>query len=128
MTNDLSRRLVRSLESAEFFIAHQVRIPELFIGLPSWPLEQDDHCWHEFSCIEPTNEPANDRHRRTIEEFIIEVEQQLASAGRSLIRWIVGLTGNHLRAAEEVEWHRTVQFPDEGDRAFAVVFHISDGT
>ena len=79
MTDDLACRLLRALESTEFFIAHQVRIPELFRGLQSWPLEQDDHCWHEFSCIEATNETANDRHRRTIEEFIIELEEQSAS-------------------------------------------------
>jgi len=77
-TDDLVRRLLRALETSEFFIAHQVRIPELFSGLHSWPLEQDDHCWHEFSCIESTNESANDRYRRTIEEFIVEVEQQSA--------------------------------------------------
>ena len=78
ITNDLARRLSRALESSEFFIAHQVRVPELFLGLPSWPLEQDDHCWHEFSRVESTTEPANDPVDRTIEEFILEVERQSA--------------------------------------------------
>jgi hypothetical protein len=77
-TDDLTRGLLRALESSEFFIAHQVRIPELFTDLQSWPLEQDDHCWHEFSCIESTSEAANDRYGRSIEEFIAEVEQQSA--------------------------------------------------
>jgi hypothetical protein len=78
ITNDLARRLSRALESSEFFIAHQVRVPELFLGLPHWPLEQDDHCWHEFGRIECTNELPNDTHHRTLEEFIVEVEQQSA--------------------------------------------------
>jgi hypothetical protein len=78
ITDDLTRRLARALESSEFFIARQVRVPELFLGLLYWPLEQDDHCWHEFSRVESTTEPANDPVDRTIEEFIVEVEQQSA--------------------------------------------------
>lgn len=78
LTNDLTRRLLRALESSEFFIAHQVRIPGLFLGLPHWPLEEDDHCWHEFGRLESTSEVPNDVYRRKIEGFVLEVEQQSA--------------------------------------------------
>ena len=79
ITEDLRRRLLRALETSEFFIAHQVRVPELFGGMLHWPREQDDHCWHEFSAVELTDEEANDRYHRTLEEFILEVERQSQS-------------------------------------------------
>ena len=69
----LSARLSAALESTEFFIADQIRIPEVF--LPDWPLEQDDHCWHAYSDTELTGDAADDPHGRTIEEFVVEVER-----------------------------------------------------
>ena len=82
VTDDFTRRLLRALESSEFLIADQVRVPELFLGLRDWPLEQDDHCWHEFSAIESTTEAADDSHGRTIDDFIAEVERQSALGWR----------------------------------------------
>jgi hypothetical protein len=73
-TTGLTPRLLRALESSEFFIADQVRVPELFLGLPQWPLEQDDHCWHEFSALESTLDMPNDALRRTVDDFVAEVE------------------------------------------------------
>src|ERR1700694_1477841 len=69
----LSARLRAALESTEFFIADQIRIPEVFL-VPDWPLLQDDHCWHEFVKAEVTSDTADDSHDRTIEEFVVEVE------------------------------------------------------
>jgi hypothetical protein len=69
----LSARLSAALESTEFFIADQIRIPEVF--LPDWPLEQDDHCWHGFSDTELTSDAPDDPHGRTIAEFVAEVER-----------------------------------------------------
>lgn len=69
----LSGRLAAALESTEFFIADQIRIPEVF--LLDWPLDQDDHCWHWFSDTELTNDAPDDTHGRTIGEFIAEVER-----------------------------------------------------
>ncbi|MGZ5494893.1 MAG: hypothetical protein ACXWHG_14910 [Thermoanaerobaculia bacterium] len=68
-----SARLSAALESTEFFIADQIRIPEVF--LPDWPLEQDDHCWHQFSDTELTSDAADDAHDRTIAEFVAETER-----------------------------------------------------
>jgi len=77
-THDLLLRVLRALESSEFFIADQVRVPELFFELPQWPLEQDDHCWHEFSAIESTTDEPSDSHARTIDDFVADVEHQSA--------------------------------------------------
>jgi hypothetical protein len=71
--DDMQMRLMSAFESGEFFIAQQVRIPEVF--LKGWPLDQDDHCWHAFSSMEETDEPANDSHSRKIVEFVDEVER-----------------------------------------------------
>ena len=73
ITDDLRNRFVRALEATEFFIADQVRVPEVFPD--TWPTYAADHCWHEFSNFELTAEAANDRLSRTIEELVSEVER-----------------------------------------------------
>lgn len=73
ITDDLRNRFVRALEGEEFFIADQIRVPEVFPN--TWPIYAADHCWHAFSDFELTAEAPNDRFSRTIEEFVREVER-----------------------------------------------------
>jgi hypothetical protein len=56
----------------ELFIAHQVRIPEIFLFLDG-PFAFDDHCYHEFVAIEASDKPSNDEYGRSIAEFVSEV-------------------------------------------------------
>lgn len=92
---ELAARLSSSLESSEFFIATQIRVSELF---PSdWPLEQDDHCWHVLSDIESTDEEPDDRHGRTIAEFVDEVERVSREGWRVSIQCSALLAGGDLR-------------------------------
>jgi hypothetical protein len=72
ITDELRNRFVRALEGEEFFIADQIRVPELFPD--TWPVYAADHCWHAFSDFELTAETQDDRFSRTIEEFVREVE------------------------------------------------------
>ena len=72
-----SQRIRAALDGGEFFIADQIRIPERFFD--GWPQYADDHCFHEFDSLEPTDEPADDLVGRSITEFVSEVEQ----AGRT---------------------------------------------
>lgn len=68
----VERRLVAALESFEFFIADQVRVPELFfqdgldVGI--------SRCWHEFVRLEPIDEEPTDEFSRSIESFVLEFE------------------------------------------------------
>ena len=57
------------------FIAHQVRIPEVFLALED-RLTSDDHCFHEFSVVESTSAPPNDPYGRSIREFLAEAAAQ----------------------------------------------------
>jgi hypothetical protein len=68
----LQRRLFVALDRGEFFIANQVRLPELFFG--DRPLYADDHCWHELAEVTATSVVPDDPLDRTIEEFVTEVE------------------------------------------------------
>ena len=68
----LVQRLFAALDGGEFFIAHQVRLPELFFD--DRPLYADDHCWHELAEVTTTSEIPDDSFDRTIEEFVKEVE------------------------------------------------------
>jgi hypothetical protein len=61
----LVRRRFAALDREEFFIAHQVRLRELFFA--DRPLYADDHCWHEMGEITSTSASADDLPGRTFE-------------------------------------------------------------
>ena len=53
------------------FIAHQIRIPEIFLYTRDDAIS-DDHCFHEFDAVESTAALPNDDYSRSISEFIAE--------------------------------------------------------
>jgi hypothetical protein len=57
------------------FIAFQVRVPEVFFST-SGDATSDDHCFHELDVVEITLDGPNDRHSRSIREFISEVRRE----------------------------------------------------
>jgi hypothetical protein len=54
------------------FVAHQVRIPEVFLASDDY-LTSDDHCYHEFDSVEETSDSPTDPCGRSIREFMSEV-------------------------------------------------------
>ena len=66
----LLARLVATLDGGEFFIADQVRVPELSFDVSSL----DDHCFHTFHRLEGTEAEVSDGYGRSIEGFVAEVE------------------------------------------------------
>jgi hypothetical protein len=64
------------------FIAHQVRIPEVFLAF-EYPLTSDDHCFHEFNSVEVTPDAPDDPCRRSIREFIAEVRTEAKQGWRA---------------------------------------------
>jgi hypothetical protein len=64
------------------FIAHQVRVPEVFLAAED-QLTPDDHCFHEFESAEATSDAPNDRCGRTIREFIAEVAKEATRGWRA---------------------------------------------
>lgn len=77
----LEARLTATLDSHEFFIADQVRVPELFFhdGLAG----ADDPCWHEFVAFETTTEEPSDSHGRSIAAFVEECEAAARAGWRA---------------------------------------------
>ena len=73
--SDINKHLLNSFRMDGLFIASQIRIPEVFLYLDG-DITVDDHCFHEFVSVEDTSEAENDVHRRSISEFIKEVEHQ----------------------------------------------------
>jgi hypothetical protein len=57
------------------FIAHQIRIPEVFL-FARGDATSDDHCFHEFGAVEPTAALPNDGYSRSISEFIAEANSE----------------------------------------------------
>jgi hypothetical protein len=70
---ELDDRFRRACHLRELFIADQIRVPELFFD--EYPVNADDHCFHEFWSIAETSDDLSDEHRRTIDEFVREFEQ-----------------------------------------------------
>jgi hypothetical protein len=69
---DLKQRIESRLESGQFFIASQVRLPDLFLWSGS-SIDADDHCFHEFADLELTECAPNDPYGRTVEQLIAEI-------------------------------------------------------
>jgi len=76
--NDLSldavaKALGDAFDKDGLFIAHQVRVPEIFL-YGKTDANADDHCFHEFYQVTGCFEIPNDLHGRSIDQFIAEVE------------------------------------------------------
>lgn len=69
------------LEDA-IFVAHQVRIPEVFLASEDH-LMADDHCFHEFDSVEVTSDTPNDPCGRSIREFMAEVAREAERGWRA---------------------------------------------
>lgn len=67
------QRLSAAFDTDGFFIAHQVRLPELFFAGDA--PDGDDHCFHEVAEIRGTEEVPDDAFGRTIAKFVTEVER-----------------------------------------------------
>jgi len=73
--SDIDARLLNVFGNDRLFIASQIRIPEVFLYLDG-DITIDDHCFHEYISVEFTAEAENNKHGRSINEFIKEVEHQ----------------------------------------------------
>ena len=78
-------RLAAALHDGEWFIAGQVRLPEVFLS--EFPINDDDHCWHEFHSLSETEDEADDAHARTIDHFVAEVERAQVEGWREFARF-----------------------------------------
>jgi hypothetical protein len=67
--------LVSSFLTDGLFIAHQIRIPEVFLSAEDGVTE-DDHCFNEFVAVESTSKIPNDQFCRSISEFTAEVTKE----------------------------------------------------
>jgi hypothetical protein len=71
----ITKALHEDFLSDGLFIAHQIRIPEVFLAVDGGVTE-DDHCFHEFDAVETSSKTPNDTHHRSIREFINEVNRE----------------------------------------------------
>jgi len=77
--NDLPLEMVeKALENAfskdGLFIAHQVRVPEVFL-YSDGDANADDHCYHEIYEVTRSSEIPTESHGRSIDQFISEVQR-----------------------------------------------------
>jgi hypothetical protein len=70
-SDGLQERLIAALLGGEWFIAHEVGLPSLYLFEHGEPT-RDDHIRHEFSGVEHTDEAPTDP--RTFEELVAAFE------------------------------------------------------
>ena|ERR1700688_2324878 len=78
----VAARLRKSFMVGGLFIAHQVRVPEVFLAAEDH-LTFDDHCFHEFESVEATSAAPTDPCGRTIREFMTEVAREAKRGWRA---------------------------------------------
>ncbi|MCP1674560.1 hypothetical protein J2T57_001662 [Natronocella acetinitrilica] len=94
----IEERLRKTLDDGEYFIASQVGVPEVFLwsaeadydpddeetfpddlGPGKYVVSDDDHSWHEFSCLEAIDaeavSPDDRKAAREIGEFLAAFER-----------------------------------------------------
>ncbi len=71
---DATRRLCAALDDEQYFIARQVRVPDLFHTAAGQPVTDADHAWHTLADLGACDEEPNDMHGRTLAQFVAEVE------------------------------------------------------
>lgn len=63
----------RMMDEGEVFLAHSVRVPEVFLYQQGYRYDEDsDHCYHEIFGVENTDKEPDDEFNRTAEEFAKE--------------------------------------------------------
>jgi|SRR5579872_2390163 len=78
------------------FMAHQVRIPEIFLFSNENEVTADDQCFHEVSGVVEARDKANDPYHRTIDELLAEVREAIAKG-----RWEAFDTSDRLQCQEQ---------------------------
>lgn len=62
------KELKAVLDDGEYFIAHQVDVPEKFHYTNGYGVDDDDHSWHKFEYLEAVEDEPTDE--RTPEQFL----------------------------------------------------------
>lgn len=74
----LTERMQSAFDDRDYFVASQVAVRPVFLwDSGGYPASEDDHGWHEFSCLESTDQAPTDSCGRSFERFVGEVEEVL---------------------------------------------------
>lgn len=82
LTDIVAKGLRSAFLEDGLFIAHQVRVPEIFLAAEDHPTS-DDHCFHEFDTVQSTFDVPNDVYGRSISGFMTEVSNEAMRGWRA---------------------------------------------
>jgi hypothetical protein len=71
--DEVNKTLASAFLSGELFVASQISIPEKFLFF-NGKFTQYDHCYHEFDCVEVSEESPTDSLGRSIIVFLNEAK------------------------------------------------------
>ncbi len=72
-TINITEKLLHAFLPDKQFIASQISIPENFLFMGG-DFTEFDHCYHEFDCIEVSEEEPTDKLERSISDFLQDIE------------------------------------------------------
>ena len=82
LTDIVAKGLRSAFLEDGLFIAHQVRVPEIFLAAEDH-LTSDDHCFHEFDTVKSTFDVPNVVYGRSISGFMVEVSNEAMRGWRA---------------------------------------------
>ena len=82
LTDIVAKGLRSAFLEDGLFIAHQVRVPAIFLAAEDH-LTSDDHCFHEFDTVQSTFDVPNDVYSRSIRGFMVEVSNEAMRGWRA---------------------------------------------
>lgn len=71
--HEIETKLLNAFLSGKQFIASQISVPEKFL-FEKGKFTKNDHCFHEFDCVEICQENSTDVLLRSITDFLKAVE------------------------------------------------------
>jgi len=74
----IDKQLKRAFDQEVLFIAHQIGVPEVFL-YKEGGLNTNDHCFHEYDCVELVENVDFSLDSRSVKQFIQVVEKAAAS-------------------------------------------------
>ncbi len=80
--DEVEKRFTAAFLPDTLFIASQISIPEKFLFLKG-EVTKNDHCYHEFECVEVSQENPTDDLERSITDFLNDIELALKNGWKS---------------------------------------------
>ena len=71
---EIDKRLRDAFEQKEFFVAHQLDVPEVFLYADG-KVDSDDHCYHEYHSVQEVESSPENASIRSVTDLLLRAEE-----------------------------------------------------